>query len=99
MPIVAVFTKFDILVQDELQRLIESVEDEDEDIDEEELERQAEKVAKEKFKKHFQDVLLKKPFPPQAIVTLSNGESPPSALIALGPPFEYNIILHSPCIQ
>ena len=85
MPIVAVFTKFDILVQDELQRLIESREgeDSDEDIDEEELEKQAEKVAEETFKKHFQAVLLKKPFPPQAVVTLSNGESP-LAPITLG---------------
>ena len=95
MPIVAVFTKFDILVQDELQRLIESREDEDEDededIDEEELEKQAEKVAEEKFKKHFQAVLLKKPFPPQAVVTLSNGESPSAPIT----PFEYDIILHS----
>ena len=86
MPIIAVFTKFDILVQDELQRLTESKEDEledDEDIDEEELEKQAEKVAEEKFKKHFQAVLLKKPFPPKAVVTLSNGK-PPSAPITFG---------------
>ena len=83
MPVVAVFTKFDILVQDELQRLTEGIGDEDENIDEEELEKQAVKVAEEKFKKHFQDVLLKKPFPPQAIVILSNGE-PPSVLILLG---------------
>ena len=82
MPVIAVFTKFDLLVQDELQRLIESREDEDsdEDIDEEELEKQAEKLAEEKFKKHFQAVLLKKPFPPQAVVTLSNGESSPITL-------------------
>ena len=86
MPVVAVFTKFDILVQDELQRLTESIEDEDEDIDEEELEKQAEKVAEEKFKKHFLAVLLKKPFPPQAVVILSNGESP-LALITLGTAF------------
>ena len=93
MPVVAIFTKFDLLVQDELQRLTESreEEEEEEDIDDEELEKQAEKLAEEKFKKHFQTVLLKKPFPPQSVVTLSNGESSPITLV---PPFEYNIILH-----
>ena len=95
MPIVAVFTKFDLLVKDELQPLIESKEDAGENFDYGELKKQAEKLAKEKFKKHFEDVLLEKKYPPQAVVTLSNGEPPP-APSHLVPPVEYNIILHSP---
>ena len=60
-------------MESQLQELMESLEDFDEEM-EMQLERQAEKVAMEKFNKYFKGVLMKKPFPPQAVVALSDGE-------------------------
>ncbi|KAF8638749.1 hypothetical protein AX17_001990 [Amanita inopinata Kibby_2008] len=73
VPIVAIFTKFDLFVEAQLQQLVESAEDKgDDDIDDDEFERQAEKSAMDKFEKHYKSVLLKKPYPPQAVVAVSN---------------------------
>lgn len=73
VPVIAIFTKFDLFVEDQLQGLMENAEDPD-DVDEEELERQATKITREKFKKHYKSVLLEKPFPPQAVVAVSNSK-------------------------
>jgi len=70
VPVVAIFTKFDLLVEEQLQDLMAGAEDPD-NMDEE-LERQAAEAATEKFEKHYKSVLLKKPFPPQAVVAVSN---------------------------
>jgi len=50
---------------------MENAEDPD-DVDEEELEQQATKITMEIFEKHYKNVLLVKPFPPQAVVAVSN---------------------------
>lgn len=68
---VAIFTKFDLFVEDQLQELMENAED-PEDVDEEELEQQATTLTMEKFEKYYKGALLKKPYPPQAVVAVSN---------------------------
>lgn len=45
-----------------------------EDLNEEELEQQVAKVTMEKFDKHYKSALLKKPYPPQGVVAVSNGK-------------------------
>lgn len=71
VPIVAIFTKFDLFVEDQVQELMENAEDPD-ILDEGELERQAAEIAMEKFERHYKGALLKLPYPPQAIVAVSN---------------------------
>lgn len=74
MPIVAIFTKFDLFVEDQLQELMERTNNPN-NLDEEELEQKATKTALEKFEKHYKGALLKKPCPPHAVVAVSNSKS------------------------
>lgn len=76
VPIVAIFTKFDLLVEDQLQDLMENAEH-PEDLDEEELEQKALKMTMEKFEKHYKGALFKKPCPPEAVVAVSNSKCIP----------------------
>lgn len=70
----AIFTKFDLFVESQLQDLMEDAEEENLDEDtENELEKQAEATALKKFNDHFKGVLLSKPHPPHAVVALSDG--------------------------
>jgi len=71
VPIVAIFTKFDLFVEDQLQELMEKA-NYSNNLNEEELENKATKTALEKFEKHYKEELLKKPCPPQAVVAVSN---------------------------
>lgn len=73
VPIVAIFTKFDIFVEDQLQELMENAEN-SENPDEEELEQQAAILTMEKFERHYKGILLKKLCPPQAVVAVSNSQ-------------------------
>lgn len=74
MPVVAIFTKFDLFIENELQQLMENVEEPDDEETERELERKSEQIATTNFERHFKDALLRKPCPPQAVVALSDGE-------------------------
>jgi hypothetical protein len=72
---VAIFTKFDIFVQDEFQKLMAMAEAEiDEDFDEDELEERAKEIAIKKFEENYRDVLLGMDHPPQAIVAVSESK-------------------------
>jgi len=71
VPIVAIFTKFDLFVEDQLQDLMENAED-PENLDEDEFEQEALKITLEKFERHYKGALFKKPCPPEAVVAVSN---------------------------
>ncbi|EKM60411.1 uncharacterized protein PHACADRAFT_109866 [Phanerochaete carnosa HHB-10118-sp] len=68
VPVIAVFTKFEIFVQDVLQELEEATDEEEQD---DELEIQAAKTAESRFNGNHRAQLEALPFPPKAIVTLS----------------------------
>lgn len=69
---VAIFTKFDLFVEDQLLELMGNEDILDEDI-EQEMEKQADEIALDKFEQHFKSVLLQKQCPPRAVIALSDG--------------------------
>lgn len=73
VPIVAIFTKFDLFVEEQLQELMNGQDIMDEE-EEEELVQQAGEIAKQKFGEHYKGALLKKPHPPEVVVSLSESE-------------------------
>jgi len=73
VPVVAIFIKFDLFVEGQLQELMENAKN-PHNLDEEELEEKANQITMEKFEQHYKDVLLKKLYPPQAVVALSNSK-------------------------
>lgn len=70
---VAIVTKFDVFVQDMQQEIEAAADEEGEEIDDEELEKQALDMAMAKFEQHYKSPLNMLPFPPKAVVTLSEG--------------------------
>jgi hypothetical protein len=71
---VAIVTKFDSLAQDVAQEIEEAAEEEEKEVDEVEVENQAFVEAMARFEQHYKDPLERLPFPPKAIVTVSNGK-------------------------
>ena len=71
VPVIAIITKFDIFVQDILQNIEEIAEVKHQEINDDELEQQALAEAKFQFNKHYSTPLLKLPYPPKAVVALS----------------------------
>jgi hypothetical protein len=74
VPVVAIVTKFDSFAQDVQQEIEEAAEEEQREVDEEEVEKQAFVEAMTRFEQHYKQRLERLPFPPKAIVTLSNGK-------------------------
>jgi hypothetical protein len=72
--VVAIITKFDSLAQDVVQEMEEAAEEEEKEVDEDEVEKQAFVEAMARFEQHYKQPLELSPFPPKAIVTLSNGK-------------------------
>lgn len=71
VPVLAVVTKFDIFVQDVLQEIEEADESE---FDDDELEKQAVEKAMGRFDQHYREPLNNLPFPPKAVLTLSESD-------------------------
>jgi hypothetical protein len=76
VPVIAIVTKFDIFVQDELQKLEESAEEEGIDIDDDASEKLASQKATDIFQRHYMAPLMALPHPPRAVLPLSESESP-----------------------
>jgi hypothetical protein len=71
----AVVTKFDIFVQDVLQEIEEAAEsDEDSEFDDEQIHKRAVEQAMHRFDRHYREPLNNLPFPPKAVLTLSESE-------------------------
>lgn len=70
VPVIAILTKFDILLEEMQQRVEEEGELEDEEAEEE-----AEKRATNIFDEHFKSVLMGMKHPPTQVIKLSNGLS------------------------
>jgi hypothetical protein len=73
--VVAIVTKFDVFIQDVLQKMEEVAEEEDSEIDDNEIEERATKEAMARFEQHYKQALESLPHPPKAVVALSEGES------------------------
>ena len=71
MPIIAIFTKFDVFVDMHLNQLRRSHTD---SVDEDELEEEAKELATSTYESQLKGVLMKMQFPPQAVVPVSEGE-------------------------
>jgi hypothetical protein len=78
---VAIFSDFDQLVQEELQKMMEASADKmdrsDQEIgaiNEDTLEEKAKTLATERFHKCYRDVLLDMQHPPQAVVEVSGSK-------------------------
>jgi len=71
VPIIAVMSKFDTFVQDILQGLEEAAEANGEEIDDVEFSQRAVEEANLRFNKHYSTALLELPYPPTAVVALS----------------------------
>lgn len=71
VPVLAIVTKFDTFVQDILQIIEEAAEEEGKDIDDDELETQAKQEAQNKFDAHYKTPLMGLPYPPKAVLALS----------------------------
>jgi hypothetical protein len=72
--VVAIVTKFDSLAQDVQQEIEEAAEEEQREVDDDEVEKQAFVEAMARFEQHYKHRLQSLPFPPKAVVTLSNGK-------------------------
>jgi hypothetical protein len=72
VPVLAIVTKFDTFVQDVLQELEEAAEEEGEEVDSLELERKATQLASERFDEHYSKPLMALPYPPRAVLALSD---------------------------
>jgi hypothetical protein len=85
VPVVAIVTKFDAFVQDVQQRMEEAAEEEGKEVDddENEIEKQAAEEAMVQFEQHYKQPLDSLPFPPRAVVTLSEGNVPLSRSVWL----------------
>ena len=70
MPVIAIFTKFDLFVVEHLQRLLK---DHADDTDEVALEEEAKTLAMTTYETQLKGVLMKMQFPPQAVVPVSEG--------------------------
>jgi hypothetical protein len=75
VPILAIVTKFDTFVQDVLQKLEEKADEEGNDITEEEFVKQATQEAKDRFDMHYRIPLMSLPYPPKAVLALSESKS------------------------
>jgi hypothetical protein len=75
---VAIITKFDAFVQDVQQRIEEAAEEEGKEVDDDdnEIEKQAAEEAMVQFERYYKQPLDSLPFPPRAVVTLSEGNVP-----------------------
>ena len=83
VPIVAIVTKFDTFLQDVQQKLEESAEEEDQEVDDDEIEKLAEIQADMQFEKHYKAPLNNMKHPPQAVVTISEGEILLASVVAM----------------
>jgi hypothetical protein len=72
--VVAIVTKFDSFAQDVQQEMEEAAEEEQREVDEDEVEKEAFVEAMARFEQHYKQRLEHLPFPPKAVVTLSNGK-------------------------
>ena len=70
MPVIDIFTKFDLFVQGYLQELMEEAEDEE---DEDWFEEQAKQLAMANYEKGLKAALMNMPFPPNAVLQVSEG--------------------------
>ena len=71
---VAIVTKFDSFVQDVQQQMEEAAEEEDTEVDDDEIEKRAVGEAMARFERHYKQPLETLPFPPKAVVALSEGK-------------------------
>lgn len=71
VPVIAILTKFDLLLE-EMQQQIEG----EEELEDEEAEEEAEKRATMIFEEHFKKVLMGMKHPPTHVINLSNGIFP-----------------------
>jgi hypothetical protein len=85
VPALAIATKFDNFVQDILQELEESAEEQGLEISDDDLQRQAVEKAKTLFDAHYRKPLLALRYPPKAVLSLSGSkpQSFPSILLSL----------------
>lgn len=85
---VAIVTKFDSFVQDVQQQMEEAAEEEDTEVDDDEIEKQAVGEAMVRFERHYKQPLETLPFPPKAVVTLSEGKVYPSVSLMISDHFD-----------
>lgn len=78
VPVIAIVTKYDLLIE-ECQQIIEEDWENDPAFDPsqndqlEDLSAQARTAARRVFHTHYQDKLMRMPFPPESVVRLANG--------------------------
>lgn len=74
-PVIAILTKFDVLL-DECQQEAEESGDFDDEEDEDQIFGAAAIIAERKFRDHVRAPLLAMPKPPSAVIRVSNGKCP-----------------------
>jgi hypothetical protein len=70
VPIIAIFTKFDLFVQFHLKDLLKGAGN---GANEDQLEEQAKQLAMTDYEKEYKAALMEMPFPPDAVLQVSEG--------------------------
>ncbi|KZS91515.1 hypothetical protein SISNIDRAFT_456739 [Sistotremastrum niveocremeum HHB9708] len=90
IPVVAVLTKFDTLINTCKQELMAKFDEDDDEMDDDvydaleaDAAMQAEIEAQDKFEKHYRKPLLAMPYPPSDVVKLSNVHKAADAVLSL----------------